>query len=672
MCNSMIEAKISSEKEHSKFKFKIDKFVSRFNRLEREPREVFLAILVGLFAGFGVYLLRQGIILVYLVLINFPLYVYEHFLSSYFPNNLNDYMIIFVILFSVTAGGAIVGYLNIKFPPIKGDHGIPQVINAVENNQGKLPYKYAFIGLLKSSITIGSAGAAGREGPVVQIGGGVGSAVGRFFRVTPEERKILIMAGVAGGISATFNAPIGGLMFSFELFRRGDRSPRLLPLLVSSVVGSTVIQLLIGQSPFLDFTDYSNYNPNVSNFLYFVLMGVILGIVSVIWILGFHIIADFFENKKMNSILKSAIGGFTLGIIYIGVLVINTLMSGSDIIQLPIWIDLPNNMVFPKYLGNALDAMNTQLANQVDLSNVGITMFIAITIFVVALIGNGITLGSGGSGGQLAPTFLMGLMLGVVFESILVWFNSKGIYVFGINTGLLVVLAMAAFFAGSTRLPMTSIILTAELVGDFKITIPLMATVATAWMVSRAIYKEDLFSISLKHKGIISDEDDISEYLQDLPVKEIMTTDVLSVHPKDRVEQVIDLMHETGHNGFPVVENDELVGIITTHDFLTALQSGVSTKELYVSSCAVMDHVVSVVPECPIIEAIIIMNSRHINRLPVVEGGSSHKVVGLVTRADLNRASLKFGVTARYNRFEEELFDSDFLVQLDKAKKSSS
>lgn len=683
----MIEAIITSTKKHSRFKYKIDRFVSRFNELEREPREVILAILVGLLAGSGAVLLRQVIYLFYLALIAFPLYLlqglsYHHVynilgfifkIPALYTGTSSQYFIIIAIIFSLTLGGAIVGALNIIFPPVKGDHGIPQVINAVENNQGKLPYKYPIIGLVKSAITIGSSGAVGREGPVVQIGGGSGSAVGRFFRVTPEEKKTLIMAGVAGGISATFNAPIGGLMFSFELFRRGDRSPRLLPLLVSSVVGTAVSNIFLGTSPFLDFSNFATYTYNPANFVYFVFMGAILGVVSVLWIVGYHAIAGFFEHKvKLSRVIKPALGGFLLGLIYFVILYINIMNNNANnIIALPIWIELPSNQVFPQFLSNSLEAMNSVISSNPTSSRLYFLGVAALIIFVVALIGNGVILGSGGSGGQLAPTLLMGLLLGTVFAALFEWMSLNiGLNLFGINLGLLEVLAMAAFFAGSTRLPMTAIILTAEIVGDFKLTIPLMFTVSTAWMISRLIFKEDLFSISLKEKGIISDVDTPTEYLQDLPVREIMTHNTVTVNPKDRAEHVIDLIHDTGHNGFPVVENGELVGIITTRDFIIAMQSGKDINELHVSNCAVMDHVVSIVPECPIVTAIIIMNSRHINRLPVIEGGSSHKVVGLVTRADLNRASLKFGLTAKQNRFEESIFDSDFLVQLDKVKEN--
>ena len=261
----MIEAIIKTNQHFSKVKRKIDKFVTRFNQLEREPREVILAVIVGFLAGIGVFILRQAIFLIYLIFIAFPLYFvqglwykqnftffnFKFNFQPFLPQSSYIYAILFVIFFSVTLGGAIVGYLNIFLPPEKGEHGIPQVINAVENNQGRLPYKYPIVGLIKSAISIGTAGAVGREGPVVQIGGGSGSAVGKFFRVTPEEKKTLLMAGVAGGISATFNAPLGGLMFSFELFRRGDRSPRLLPLLVCSVVGTAIGGLLIGKAPFL-------------------------------------------------------------------------------------------------------------------------------------------------------------------------------------------------------------------------------------------------------------------------------------------------------------------------------------------------------------------------------------------------------------------------------------
>ena len=640
-----------------------DRIVTWFNHLEREPREIILAVLVGLLSGVGVYLLREGIYFVYLILIQFPVTFFQSLFSSILTVSQQNYLIIVVVLGSMTLGGVILGILNVVFPPEKGDHGIAQVINAVENNQGRLRYRYPIIGLIKSAITIGSGGAAGKEGPVVQIGGGSGSAVGRFFRVTPDERKTLIMAGVAGGISATFNAPIGGLMFSFELFRRGDRSPRLLPLLVSSMVGSIVGIFLIGNNPFLDFPISPDYSP--SNFIYFVLMGFILGILSVVWILGFSTIARFIEELKIPKLIKPALGGLSVGLIYVLVLYFNILNFPVNQIQLPVWIDLPAGSVFPNYFGSAKDAMNNALKPDfIFLTS------IALIIFIVALIGNALTLGSGNSGGQLAPTLLMGLMLGVVFVNIFNYFNSLGFYVFEINPGLLEVLAMAAFFAGTTRLPMTSIILTAEVVGDFKISIPLMFTVAAAWFISRLIIKDDLFSISLKHKGIISEIETPSDYLQDLAVGKIMTRNVMSVSPKDRVEHVLTLMEQTNHNGFPVVENDELVGIITTRDLVSAVHSGKNINDLNISSCAEMDNVISVIPECPVVTAIEIMNSRNINRLPVIESNESRKLIGIVTRADLNKASLMYGLTAKHSRFEDSLFDSDFLIQLKRNKEN--
>ena len=272
---------------------KFDKFVVWFNQIDREPRDVILAIIVGFLGGLGAFILRVFIYFVYVLFISLPVSVFGQILDQLLYGQYYNYLILGVVLASVTLGGATVGFLNKIIPPEKGDHGIPQVVNAVENNHGNLPNRFPFESLLKSVITIGSGGSTGREGPIVQMGGGSGSLVGKFFRVSNDEKKILIMAGVASGISATFNAPIGGLMFSFELFRRGDKSPPLLPLLVSSVVGSTVGLILIGNKPFLDFSNYIQSHYNIGNFFYFILMGAIIGVISVIWIIGFHFVLEF-------------------------------------------------------------------------------------------------------------------------------------------------------------------------------------------------------------------------------------------------------------------------------------------------------------------------------------------------------------------------------------------
>ena len=621
-----------------------------------------LAVIVGLLGGLGAFILRVFIYIVFVLFISLPISFLRLILINVLPEFYVNFIVLPIVLLSVTLGGIIVGYLNKIFPPEKGDHGIPQAINAVENNQGILPYRFPIISLIKSVITIGTGGSTGREGPIVQIGGGSGSAIGRFFNIPAEEKKVLIMAGVASGISATFNSPIGGLMFSFELFRRGEKSPPLLPLLVSSVVGSTVGLILIGNKTFLDFSNHPQFNYQIGDFLTFILMGVILGLFSVLWIIGFHVITGFFEHMKISYILKGALGGFTLGIIYLFVLFINIFSIGTkNFIPLPVWIDIPPGQSFPKFLSNAVSSMNSAIN-----PNIGLLVIVAIIIFCVAFIGNGITLGSGGSGGQLAPTLLMGLMLGVIFNAIILQLNAIGINFITINAGLLEILAMAAFFAGSTRLPMTAIIMTAEIVGDFQITIPLMFAVASAWIISRNIYREDILSISLKHKGIIKDIGYLDNSEQLIPVKEIMTKDVIMLNLDDKISHLMDIIEKTMHKGFPVVNNGELVGIITANDLILDKNEIEERKQKIISSYCNFNEVLSIIPECPILLAMIIMNRYHVNMLPVVQDAQNRKLIGIVTRFDLNNANKKYGLLKILNKFEESTEDSKFLIRIKK------
>ena len=655
---------IKSKNEEVNSNNSFTKVISWINHLERDQREVMLAVIVGFLGGIGAFILRVFIYVIFVIFISFPISFFGAFLTKILPIYAN-FLVIPIVLLSVTLGGAIVGYLNKIFPPEKGDHGIPQAINAVENNQGILPYHFPLISLIKSVITIGTGGSTGREGPIVQIGSGSGSAIGRFFKIPAEEKKVLIMAGVASGISATFNAPIGGLMFSFELFRRGEKSPPLLPLLDSSVVGSSVGLILIGNKTFLDFSNHVQLNYQIGDFMTYILMGFILGLISVFWIIGFHTIAGFFEHLKISYIVKGAIGGFTLGLIYVFVLFINIFFYGTkNFIPLPVWIDIPAGQSFPKYLSNAVNSMNSALN-----PNIGLLVLVAIIIFCVAFIGNGITLGSGGSGGLLAPTLLMGLMLGVIFNVIFAQLNRLGLDFFSSNIALLEFLALAAFFGGSTRLPMTAIIMTAEIVGDFQITIPLMFAVASAWIISRVIYREDILSISLKHKGIIPEVDKTDEFGHSITVDKIMTKKFISVKLDDKIDQVIELMNKTSYKGFPILENQTLVGIITSSDFLGISQLN---KDQPIKSLISFNNVISIVPECPVLLAFVIMNRYNINRLPVVNDIVSRKLVGIVTRSDLNRANKNYGLLKVLNKFEETFPDSDFIVQLNAKDKRSN
>ena len=537
-------------------------FIATFNELDKEFRLVILAIIVGLLGGLGAFLLRLAVYIIYLVIIQLPLNIFIDYMKF------NPFIsAVIAILFASMIGGMMIGIINLKFPPIKGDHGIPQIINAVENNQGQLPYKFPLLSLLKSAITIGTGGSTGREGPIVQIGGGSGSIVGRVFKVTPEEKRNLVISGVAAGIAATFNAPLGGIMFAAEVLHSNNRYPPLIQLVISSVVGTAVGIILIGQHPFLNFPNIPLTNPTIPSFLTYSIMGALLGVLSIIWIKGFHKIEHFFSKQKFSPIVKGSIGGMLIGIIYTLLLCLDQLSSlehSTAFFYFPIWIDA-------QFLGYSISGLfsNAVVAlNNAFILDPSITIVVACVLFVVTFVGNGITLGSGGSGGSLAPTLFMGVMFGFIFSNVLIILG-----VSNVNIPLLEVLAMAAFFAGTFRIPLTDIIMTAEVTGDFLIIIPIMFAVASAWIISRMLQQDDFFTTTLKLKHIIRKP--TYDFLEITAISEIMTKNVITVSPKDRIETVIGLIKETGHSAYPVVsEGGYLEGIITSQDIESALKSG--------------------------------------------------------------------------------------------------
>lgn len=577
------------------------RIINWVQNLDHELRIILLAGIVGVIGGFGAIIFRIAIRNIY--------YLFQTLPKSFTP----QYAIIVTIL-SPAIGGLIVGYIIANYANEEKGSGIPQLIGSVNLKGGFIHRKVPIAKIIASSFTIGSGGSAGREGPIAQIGGGMGSIIGTYLGLRSEERKVLVLSGVSAGVAATFNAPLGGVLFGLEVIRRDRRTFNILPLIVSSVVATSISEVVLGRNPSFIFPTNLSYQ-NATNIPFFVIIGIIVGLFSILWIKGFYLIEGKIEQIPISPVILPAIGGLFVGII---------------------------EVFYPQVTGVNYEAINQAFTLQLSM---GLIIMLLLMKFIATIL----TLTTGGSGGIFAPTLFLGVMIGLILGTIShqLGFTSLPIPIFGL-------LGMAALFAASSRAPLTAIIMTAEMVNDFQLFIPLMFSVAIAWLISREITEDDIYIVKFRKQGINFEH--TFDALDDIKVDEIMTKDIITISAKDRLEEVIRLMKQTGHTGYPVIdEKNNLVGIITEHDIDIALDS----RELsdWIVSEIMTKEVITVVDNCPVSNALLILEKYQVNRFPVVDHSNRKVLVGWITRSDLLRAYRICKKESRVQSEEERLFE---------------
>lgn len=573
----------------------IDRFISKPD--QRKLVLLVLSIAVGLIGGLGAVVFR--------ILINF-----FNELLFLKPSSLFSDSPIIVVL-APLIGGLIVGALVYYGAREAKGHGVPEIIESVNLHNGRMRWRIPFIKILASAVTIGSGGSAGREGPIAQIGGGFASVVAQKMHLSKDDSKTLVIAGVAAGIAATFNAPLGGVLFGYEIIRRDRKTFSIFPLIISSVVGTTVGDLFLGNKPAFIFPKYIDSNI-FGNIPLYIMLGIFVGLFSVVWVKGFYFIEDLLEKIKISPILLAGFGGMLVGIMELFVPEVNGISYQP--------ID---------------DAFNLQFSIK-----------ILLILTIAKLVATSLSIGSGGSGGVFAPSLFQGVMLGTAFGLIV---HSLGYT--SASVGIYSMLGMAALFAGSARAPLTAIIMTSEMVNDFHLILPLMFSVVTAWLVSGILLKDDVYTIKLIRRGVSFTP--AVDILDEVMVAEVMVRDPITVSPKDRIENVLELMFKTNHTGFPVVMENKLIGIITEHDVDHALNRK-SMEEWSVDEvCTKKIHTVR--PDCPLSEVFVKMGTKNVNRLPVID--EERNLLGWITRSDVMKIYLQQKKINLVDEYESDMLD---------------
>lgn len=555
----------------------------KFHSLQYEVRTLLLAILVGIIGGLGAIVFRLLINFFFTILVVFPRVISGNNIA------LKD----FLTVLSPTLGGLIVGAMVYYFASEAKGHGVPEIVEAVNLKNGRMRIRVPFVKIIASAITIGSGGSAGREGPIAQIGGGFASVLSQKMHLSAEESKTMVVAGVSAGIAATFNAPLGGVLFGIEIIRRDLRSFSVLPLVTASVIGTAIGDSVLGEQPAFIFPQYY-LTFNVWNIPILIIFGGIMAVIAFLWVRGFYKIEFLFEKLPIMPIFIAGLGGLIVGIL---------------------------ELFYPQVSGISYAPIDAAFALELPFATL-------LVLAIAKFLATSASIGSGGSGGVFAPTLFIGVMLGTAFGLIL---ESMGIG--RIPIPVMALLGMAALFSGAARAPLTAIIMTSEMTNDFQLILPLMFTVITAWVITSLLLKrEDIYTLKLRARGVKFTP--AIDTLEDLTVKEIMIKNPLFVHDSDTVNAVLKLIRESGHTGYPVMKGKELFGIVTEHD-INKNDIEFDTTRVFEICCK---EVIAISMDQSVSNAFLKMLEKRVNRLPVVRSQNSLDMVGWITRSDIMKA----------------------------------
>ncbi len=536
------------------------------------------ALVVGVGAGLGAVAFRE--------LINGFTYLFFDVLRPALSKLFGPYAVILL----PALGGCLFGPLIYIFAREAKGHGVPEVMLAVAQKGGRIRPIVAAIKSVASAICIGSGGSVGREGPIVQIGSALGSTWGQIFHMSEARTRTLVACGAAGGIAATFNAPIAGVFFALEIIL-GEFSTRSFGIVViSSVTASVIGRSFFGNVATFPLPSYQTLH--VGEFPFYLVLGLLGALAGV----GFTRILYWFEDRfdaiKIPEYLKPIPGGLLLGGL---------------------------GFFLPQVFGVGYPAMGVALAGKDALDLLAV-------LIIAKMLAVSFTIGSGGSGGVFAPSLFIGAMLGEAYGTLLQGFFPTTV-THPSNYGLV---GMAAVFAGAARAPMTAIIILFELTGDYSVILPLMFTIVISTIVAEALGKETIYTLKLKRRGIDLRAGKTDDLMRQIPVSKAMLTEVLALPQTLTVAEATVRLKQTHQWAVLVIdEMGALTGLLMAHDIEEAMLQDRGEEPLG----AIADHPPETIfADESLDEAIRRMGVHDQQVLPVLVRGNARHPMGIVSR----------------------------------------
>ncbi len=494
-------------------------------------------------------------------------------------------------------GGLLVGLITTRFSPESEGNGTDAVIDAYHHKSGNIRARVPLVKGIASSITIGSGGSGGTEGPAGQIAAGFGSLIGKLFKLDEDEKRIAVAAGLGAGIGSIFKIPLGGAVFSAEVFYRRDFEVRaLIPGLVASVTGYTVFGFVFGWHPLftipLDLVKYTN---PISLLLY-ALVGLISAGVSIGYVKTFYTISDYFSKIRIPKYLKPAIGGVLVGMI---------------------------GIVFPQILGTSYGWLQIAI-NKDTILPLGIIG--AIVIFKI--LATSLTLGSGGSAGVFGPSMVIGGFLGAFIGTA---FHLLGLFTW-VDVSSVIIVSMVSFFGATAKTPISSIIMGSELTGGYALLAPMMLATFVAYIMSgqhNSIFRNQVLNRSASPAHRMEYQLPI---LRDMYVKDAIRVPVNKLSKDVTIDEALQIMNRNNSKMIAVVNEKELLHGVVYKQRLYEFPDEYR-KSIKLESIMIKDPFFAYSSDS-LHDALIRLSSNELQEMPVLSN-ENNKVLGIITIADL-------------------------------------
>ncbi len=558
-------------------------------RMTEHTFMVVVAVVIGLLGGFGAIFFR------------FAIRFFEGVFFGSWQYTLNYALQLpwYIKLFAPAAGGLIVGPIVFYFAREARGHGVPEVMESIVLRGGAIRPRVMIAKVIASAVSIGSGGSVGREGPIVQIGSAIGSALGQVLKVTGSHLRTFVACGTAAGIAATFNAPIAGALFAMEIILSDFGISQFSPIVVSSVAATVVSRHFLGDFSAFVIPHYELVS--VFEMIPYLILGVLAAFVALGFIKLLYKTEDLFESLRVPAFLKPVCGGLLIGII---------------------------GIYFPHIFGVGYDTISLALNGKL----LGSFLLFLVVLKVLA---TSITIGSGGSGGIFAPSLFLGANLGgfvgTIVHSLLPTHTA--------SSGAYALVGMGAVASGAMHAPITSILIIFELTNDYRIILPLMITCIVSVLITTRFKKDSIYTLKLSRRGINLFQGQEINVLQSLRVTRVMKKDFEQISADTPLRKLIDLTVSSPHSNFFVINRQNLlIGMISIHDIRRIIYETDELESILIAYDLMNPIKQTFMPDDTLDIVMKAFGEMSIDELPVVEGENGKHLIGTVAKDDVIQA----------------------------------
>ena len=562
------------------------------------------SVLVGISAAFAVIVLK--------------IFAHKIFIFASYVTNISIFKYGYIKVILPIVGIMLTVLVIKKFLGGAIEKGTSQILYAVAKKASIIPRKQMYAQIVTSSLTVGLGGSAGLESPIVITGAAFGSNYAQRYKLGYKDRTLLIGCGVAAGIAAAFNAPIAGVLFAIEVLLVDVSISAFTPIMIAAATGALVSMIALDETILLSFKQQQNFDYH--NIPYYVLLGMFTGFISVYYSRNFQRMEHIFSHLKLSPYKKAFFGASILAVLI---------------------------FIFPTLFGEGYESIKTLSENDPGqlLENTlfrdfrnnswALLIFVGLTM-MLKVFATGITLGSGGNGGNFAPSLFLGSYVGFFFSKFL---NLTGLTKLPISNFTMV--GMAGILSGLFHAPLTAIFLIAEITGGYGLMIPLMIVASISFAISKRFEKHSLDVKHLARKGHAFTSNKDTNILSTLDTNSIIQTDYLTVSPNESLEKLVDLISHSNQVIFAVVnEEKKLVGVVHFNDIREIIFNSYRVKYTLVKE--IMVKPIDIIYPTDSMETV--MNKfekTKVHFLPVIKNGQYFGFISKSIALEAYRTKLK-------------------------------